>query len=169
MRPIETPRLCLRELVLDDAAFVLELLNEPAFIANIGDKNAHDLDGARRYLQVGPLASYARYGHGLWQVSLKDSGEAVGICGLLKRDGLDDVDVGFAFLQRHWNRGYAAEAAAASLAYGYGALGLPRIVGIVKPGNRGSQRVLEKIGMVFERTVTLPGLSSEDWLYVPAD
>jgi RimJ/RimL family protein N-acetyltransferase len=167
MQPIETARLRLREMRLDDAAFIVELLNEPAFIANIGDKNARDIEGARRYLAAGPLASYAKHGHGLWHVALKDTGEAIGICGLLRRDGLDDPDVGFAFLARHWNRGQAAEAGAACLAYGYGMLGLQRIVGIVKPDNRASQRVLEKIGLVYERTVQLPGLPAGDYLFAP--
>jgi RimJ/RimL family protein N-acetyltransferase len=167
MKPIETARLQLRKLTHDDAAFIVALVNEPAFIANIGNKHARDIEGAIRYLDAGPLASYARHGHGLLHVSLKDGGEAIGICGLLKRDGLDDADVGFALLQQHWGQGYAAEAAAACLTDGYGRLGLPRIVGITKPDNIGSQRVLEKIGLVFERMVQLPGMPDGDCLYVP--
>lgn len=169
MKPIETDRLQLSELTLADAAFTVALLNEPAFLANIGDKEARDEDGARRYLAAGPIASYARHGHGLWKVSLRETGEAIGICGLLRREGLEDPDVGFAFLERHWNRGYAAEAARAALAHGEQVLGLRRIVGIVKPHNLASQRVLRKIGLVEAGRITLPGGSGEDLLFAPPD
>src|SRR6476646_1252462 len=114
---IDTPRLVLRCLDLDDAPFFLRLVNDPSFIANIADKGVRTLDDARENLRNGPIASYARHGHGLWMVELKDTGTPIGICGLIKRDVLDDVDVGYALLPEFCGQGYAAEAAAAALAH----------------------------------------------------
>jgi RimJ/RimL family protein N-acetyltransferase len=156
MQVLETERLTLRQLELGDAAFILELLNEPAFIENIADKGVRSLDDARAYLASGPLASYARHGFGLWLVALKETGTPVGFCGLIQREGLDSPDVGYAFLARHWSRGYAVEAASATVAYGFSELGLDRIVAITAPDNRRSIQVLERIGLRFEKMIELP-------------
>jgi RimJ/RimL family protein N-acetyltransferase len=152
---IETPRLGLRELAVGDAAFMNELLNDEHFLRNIGDRGVRSEADARRYLLDGPIASYRTHGFGLWLVQLKQGGEALGICGLVRRAGLDDVDVGFAFLPRHWSRGYAREAAAAVLRHAREVLALRRIVAITDPGNEASARVLESIGLAFERMVRL--------------
>ena len=160
-----TERLRLRLLVPEDAPFILELLNEPAFIRNIADKGVRTLEDARGYLVNGPMASYARHGFGLFAVELKESGQPLGICGLIRREGLADVDVGYAFLERHWGRGFAVEAAAATLAYGMNQLGLARIVAITAPGNQDSIRVLERIGMRFERLIELPQCGGENCLF----
>lgn len=157
---LETDRLALRQLSPDndnDAAFILELLNEPSWLRFIGDKNVHTLDDARNYIANGPAAMYARVGFGLYLTALKETGEPIGICGLIKRDGLEDVDIGFAFLPRHWSKGYAYEAAAATLAHGRDALGLKRIVAITSIDNHSSIKLLQKIGLQFEKTLTLPG------------
>ncbi len=151
---LETDRLILRKLNLDDAEFILELVNEPAYLQGIGDKGVHNLEDARDYLRKGPLDSYRRFGHGLYLASLKD-GSPVGTCGLLKRDHLDDPDVGFAFLADHHRQGYGFEAASAVMEHGRGVLGLKRIVGIVSPGNAGSIGLLEKLGMRFEGKVMM--------------
>ncbi len=100
----ETERLRLRELTADDAAFVMELVNEPAWLRFIGDRNVHSLDDARGYIAKGPIVSYGRNGFGLWAVELSASGEAIGMCGLVRRQALEHVDLGFAFLTRHWPR-----------------------------------------------------------------
>lgn len=152
---IETERLVLRRLTLDDAGFILGLLNEPSFLRFIGDKGVRTLDDARAYIGDGPMASYERHGFGLYLTSLRESGEPIGICGLVKRAALDDVDVGFAFLPRYWSRGYASEAASAVLAYAKRALGLARVAGITDPENAGSIRVLEKLGLEFVGMVRL--------------
>jgi [ribosomal protein S5]-alanine N-acetyltransferase len=165
MPMLETERLQLRKLNFGDAPFILELLNEPAFIQNIADKGVRTLEDARGYLTNGPMASYAEHGFGLFAVALKASGEVIGICGLIKRDGLDDVDVGFAFLQRHWSRGYAVEAARATVAYGLQRLGLERIVAITAPDNQGSIRVLERSGLCFDRMIVLPQHGGETRLF----
>jgi RimJ/RimL family protein N-acetyltransferase len=162
---VETERLTLRRLRLDDAAFILGLLNEPSFIQFIGDRGVRTPDDARKYLEDGPLASYARHGFGLWLVSLKADGRPIGICGLLKRDALEDVDVGYALLPAFWSRGYASEAAAASVEYGRRHLDLRRIVAITQADNAASIRVLDKLGLQFERPIRLAQDSPEVQLY----
>jgi RimJ/RimL family protein N-acetyltransferase len=151
----ETDRLALRRITLDDAEFMVRLLNEPSFIRYIGDRGVRTMDDAHRYITDGPLASYQRFGFGLYLVTLRDGGAPLGICGLLKRDTLDTVDVGFAFVPEYWAKGFAAESAAAVIEYGRTALGLDRIVAITDPDNDRSIRLLEKLGFSFERMVRL--------------
>lgn len=150
---ITTERLSLRELRPDDASFILALVNDADWLRYIGDRGVHTLDDALAYIVHGPVASYARNGFGLYGVELRGSGETIGMCGLIKRDTLDHVDIGFAFLPQHRGRGYAGEAAAATLAFGHDTLGLDRIVAIVSPGNVPSRRLLELLGMCMERMV----------------
>jgi RimJ/RimL family protein N-acetyltransferase len=152
---IETERLILRRLSNDDAAFIVELLNQPSFLRYIGDKEVRTIADAVRYIETGPIASYERFGFGLYLVELKESGASIGMCGLLKRDSLPDVDVGFAFLPSYWSRGYALESASAVMIYGRQVIGLRRIVAIVSPENEPSIRLLEKIGLRFERFIKL--------------
>jgi RimJ/RimL family protein N-acetyltransferase len=157
---IQTPRVDLRELDLDDAEYILELLNEPGFIRFIGDKGVRTLADARDYLLQGPMDSYVRNGFGLFAACLRN-GTPIGMCGLVKREGLDDPDVGFAFLSRFWSKGYAVESAGAVLAYAIEALHLRRIVAITSPDNWSSIAVLEKIGFKFERMIRLVDHSPE--------
>jgi RimJ/RimL family protein N-acetyltransferase len=168
MSVLQTPRLSLREFTLEDAGFALELLNEPGFLRFIGDKGVRTLGDAEEYLEKGPMESYRRNGFGLYAVCVCGGATApIGMCGLVRRDGLDDPDVGFAFLERHWGRGYAVEAAAAVLDHGTRTLALPRIVAITSPDNWGSIRVLEKIGLKFAQLVSWEG-KEEVKLFVPA-
>ena len=155
MNILETERLNLRQFISDDAAFILELVNDPSFIQNIGDRGVRSLEDAQRYLETGPIASYARNGFGLWLVQLKETGESIGMCGLIKRDSLEDVDIGYAFLPKFWSKGYAFESALAVREYGHKTTGLNRLVAITDPANAGSIRVLEKIGMKFEKMIRL--------------
>jgi [ribosomal protein S5]-alanine N-acetyltransferase len=134
---------------------MLALLNDPAFIRNIGDRGVRTVADAESYLTAGPLASYERFGFGLYMVELKPSRASIGICGLVKRDTLPDVDIGFAFLPRFWSRGYAFESALAVRDHARNDVGLERLVAIVDPLNAGSIRVLEKLGFTFERMVRL--------------
>jgi len=147
----ETERLRLRELAETDDAFALELVNEPDWLRFIGDKGVRTLEDARRYLREGPIASYWKNGFGLWAVEEKVSRAAIGICGLIRRPELEDVDLGFAFLARSHGRGYASEAAAACVDLAHERFGLARIVAITIPENARSVRVLEKLGFAFER------------------
>jgi RimJ/RimL family protein N-acetyltransferase len=153
---IDTPRLRLRRVTPEDDAFILELLNEPAYIRNIGDRGLRTREDARRYIVERFEASYQQHGFGLYAAELKAGGERVGISGLVKRDSLPDVDIGYAFLQRHWGRGYAVEAARAVLRHAQHDLGLKRLVAITAPDNEGSMAVLRKVGLRFEKTLQLP-------------
>jgi ribosomal-protein-alanine N-acetyltransferase len=153
--PIATERLILRPLTSEDAEFILELVNDPSFIQNIGDRNVRTLDDAKRYITNGPVASYAKNGFGLYLVELKDIGEPIGMCGLIRRSMLNDVDIGYAYLPRYWSKGYAIEAALAMKQYARDVIGLKRMVAVVDPQNTGSIRLLEKLGMTFERMVKL--------------
>lgn len=165
MQIVVTERLILRQLVLDDAAFILELVNDPDWLKYIGDRGVHDLEGACGYIQKGPMDMYVRYGFGLWLVELKHEGSPIGLCGLIKRDTLPEVDIGFAFLARFRGRGYAREAAEASLAHGRNAHGLKRILAITSPGNHPSISLLEKLGFSYERNLLLAGGTDEVRLF----
>jgi ribosomal-protein-alanine N-acetyltransferase len=167
LKVIQTERLVLRQLELNDADFILELLNEAAFLRFIGDKGVRDLESAREYIEKGPIDSYGRHGFGLYATCLLD-GTPTGVCGLVKREVLVDADVGFAFLSRHRSKGYAVESAAAVLAHARRVLRLPRIVAIADPENSGSIAVLEKIGLKFERMIRLTEHSRELKLFGPA-
>ena len=152
---IETPRLILRRLQFDDAPFVIALLNEPSFIENIGDRGVRSVEDAHRYLREGPMAMYESYGFGLWHTARKSDGASVGMCGLLKRDILPDVDVGYAFFPAFWGQGFAQEATVATLQHASRKFGIKRVIGVVSEGNAGSMRVLEKLGMSFERMFSM--------------
>ena len=162
---LETDRLVLRRLTTDDAGFILDLLNQPSFLQFIGDKGVRTLAEARHYILTQPVASYERFGFGLYLTSLKDSGVRIGICGLIKRETLKDVDVGFAFLPQFWSQGYAFESASAVMAYGRSVLGMNRIVAITSPDNCASIKVLEKIGLRFEERVQLSDGAAEVKLF----
>ncbi|MFL5385563.1 MAG: GNAT family N-acetyltransferase [Longimicrobiaceae bacterium] len=150
MTAITTERLVLRELADDDAAFIVELMNDPDWLRFIGDRGMRTLDDARGYIATGPREMYARHGYGLYAVERRNEPGPIGICGLVRRDWLEDADLGFAFLPRFRGAGYAHEAAAATLEHA-AALGLHRILAIVSPENEASVRLLAKIGMTFQR------------------
>lgn len=153
---LETDRLILRQLSVADSAFILELVNDPLWLRFIGDRGVHTREEAQDYILKGPVAMYARLGFGLYLVELKRTGLPLGICGLIKRDALEDVDLGFAFLPAYRAQGYAYESAAAVLAHGQSAFGLKRIVAITSPDNDRSARLLEKLGFTFEKVIRLP-------------
>jgi RimJ/RimL family protein N-acetyltransferase len=157
---LATERLTLHELTAEDAPFILELLMSRGFRENIGDRGVSDLEGARSYIERA-RTGYAANGFGLWRCDLKQTGEAAGLCGLVKRDGLEHPDVGYAFLERFWGLGLATEAAAACLAYGRDVLGLSTIVAITTPANLGSIAVLKKIGLKDAGMIQLPGHEHE--------
>ena len=155
MKVLETDRLILRRLSVEDAAFILDLLNQPSFLRYIGDKGVRSLDDARAYILNGPVDSYERNGFGLYLVQMKADGTPIGICGLVKRDTLPDADVGFAFLPAHWSKGYAVESATAVMKYARDTLKLDRILAITSPDNEASAKLLGKIGLRFEQTIRL--------------
>ena len=147
---LATERLRLRTADPDDHAFYHALVNDPAFIEHIGDRGIHTPEEARQALLDGPIAMQAMRGHSLYVVELKASGVPIGMCGLIKRDSLDGVDIGYAFLPDYRGRGYAYEAGQAVLAHAP-ALGLRRVLAITSPNNIASNRLLLKMGMQFER------------------
>jgi RimJ/RimL family protein N-acetyltransferase len=149
----ETLRLRLRLLGQQDAGFILELLTDPAFRANVGDRGVHDLPSAARYIEEGPGASYAQFGFGMWVVENKHSARPLGLCGLLRRDSHPDVEIGFAMLPIGRGQGYALEAASAAMRLGLEHFGLTRIVAITAADNTRSIRILERLGFRFERMV----------------
>ncbi len=153
MTVVETERLALREFTADDADFVLRIVNEPSFLRYIGDRGVRNLDDARKYIADGPVAGYARDGHGLMRVDRKADGAVVGMCGLLKRDALPEPDIGFSFLPEFWSQGYALESAHAVLGHARGTLGIGRILAITTRDNVPSMRLLDKLGFRFERMI----------------
>ena len=169
MFSISTDRLKIRELTTNDAPFILRLLNEPSFIHFIGDKGVRDLESAQQYILNGPIASYLQNGFGLYVVTRTSDGLPLGICGLLKRDSLPDVDIGFAFLPEFWNKGYAAESASAVMNYGKDVLKLTRIVAITNKDNEASAKLLEKIGLRFDRLIKLTDHQNETRLFSPVE
>jgi len=160
-----TERLVLAPFTADDAPFIVALLTDPDWLRYIGDRGVQTPDEARGYLEAGPLASYAAHGFGLYRVTRRDTGVPIGMCGLLRRDTLPDVDLGFAFLPAYRGQGFAREAAAATLAYAHGTLGLARILAIVSPENAASIRVLEALGMRREGLLQMTPNSDALFLY----
>ena len=157
---LDTERLALRELEHRGAAFIEKLVNDPDWLRYIGDRNVHSPDDAKRYIDEGPRAAYAKHGFGLLMVERRADGEPLGICGLIKRDTLEHVDVGFAFLPAFRGAGYAREAASACIEHGR-ALGLTRIVAITTQDNEASGKLLERIGFRYEREYVEP--KGETW------
>ena len=161
----ETDRLVLRRLTVEDAPFILRLLNEPSFLQHIGDRGVRSVADAQQYILSGPIASYERHGFGLFLVELKETRAPIGICGLLKRDALDDVDVGFALVPEAWSKGYAFESASATLAYARDTHHLTRVVAITSQGNFASINLLVKLGFYLDRMVLMPGEHDEVKLF----
>ncbi len=163
---LKTERLTLSHLRLDDADFILQLLNEPDFHKYIGDKGVRTIEDANGYLREGPLASYKQRGYGLYLVRLKNAETPIGICGLKKRDSLDVPDLGYAFLKNHWSNGYATEAARCVLDYAYDKLKINKLAALTTTDNEASVRVLEKLGFQFQKIVKLPEFESDSKLFV---
>lgn len=161
LKVIETERLILRKATEIDAPFILELLNDPSWINYLGDRGIKTVEQAVDYISSALLDMYQKFGFGMYIVDLKGQGIPLGICGLLKRDSMEDVDLGFAFLSKYQRHGYAFEAAKATLMYGREYLGLKKIVAITSTKNINSSNLLEKIGMEFERMILLPHAQEE--------
>ncbi len=165
MLVLETSRLIVRRMTLDDAPFMLGLLNDPSWLRFIGDRGVRSLADARNYIEQGPLAMYARRGFGFYIVERKGQASPIGMCGLAKRDYLDDVDLGFAVLPEYCRNGYTYEAACAVRDYAHAQLGLERLVATTRPDNLASAALLEKLGMRLERNFTHPDGGRELLLY----
>jgi len=162
---LETPRLILRRQTTDDAEFIFRLVNDPSWLRFIGDRGVRSVEDARNYILNGAMDSYARHGFGLYLTVLKDSGVAIGICGLVKRESLADVDVGFAFLPQFAGQGYAYESACAVMAHAKNDIGLRRVIAITHPDNVASIGLLEKLGLKFERKIRVAADKDEIGLF----
>ena len=162
---MKTARLTVRALTTSDAPFIVALLNDPAFIRNIGDRGVRSEADAEAYLTGGPMASYARHNFGLCAVELSGSRVPIGICGLLRRDELPAPDIGFAYLPEYRSRGYAYEAAVAVKRHAHNVLGIDTLLAIVSPDNEPSIRLLEKLGFVYDRQFRMSPDAKELKLY----
>ncbi|MCJ8270546.1 MAG: GNAT family N-acetyltransferase [Psychrosphaera sp.] len=165
MQILQTERLSLHHATEQDAAFIYDLLTDQTFIDNIADKGVKNLDDARAYINDSLINSYNTHGFGLFLTKLKSDGTPIGLCGLLKRDDFDCPDVGYAFLPKYTGQGYATEAAKGAMVWGKETLGIKRIIAITMPGNKGSIKVLEKLGLVSNKTIDF--MDSENLLFEP--
>ncbi len=153
MQILETARLYIRHFTLDDAPFILELLNDPGWLQFIGNRGVHTIDDARTYLKKGALKNYRRLGYGFYMVERKSDRAAMGMCGLIKRPNLEDVDIGFAFLPDYREKGYGLESAESVLNYAHTELGFQRVAAITDPANVRSMQLLEKLGFRYQRII----------------
>ena len=165
VQTLETGRLVIRRFTKEDAPFALRLVNEPSFLANIGDKGVRTLEDAVRYLETGPIRMYSEHGHGMGLVTFRDTGAPIGFCGLIARDYLDAPDLGYAFVPEAWRQGFAFEAASAVLAWGRDVRGLSRVLAIVSPGNAPSIGLLGKLGFSYVKRMPVPPDGGEVALY----
>ena len=165
MHTLKTERLSMRWLKPGDESLLLAVWNDPAFMKNVGDRGVRTTEEASEALGNGPLKLYAGYGYGPYRVALADGDEPIGICGLFKRENLDDPDIGFALLPDHCGKGLAFEAAAAVATHARDGLGLRRMTAIVSPQNIASIGLIEKLGLHFERLLTMPGDDKEVCLF----
>ena len=159
-----TPRLVIREFTSRDPEFIVRLLNTPQWLQYIGDRKVKTKKDALKYLENGPIKSYHEHGFGLYLVALRDENISIGMCGLIKRDALEDVDIGFAFLPEFYGKGYAYESAISVVNHAR-SLGLKRVVAITLPDNESSIRLLKKINMNFEKMFQLPNDEKELMLF----
>ncbi len=153
---LETERLKLREFTLDDDEFIFKLLNQESWIRNIGCFGIDSLKEAEEYLKNGPIESYQKHGFGLWAIQLKETEEPIGMCGLIKRDWLSSIDIGFALIEKYEGKGFTSEAAQATLHYAENRLNVDSVLAITGNTNEKSIRLLKKMGLRKEKDVQTP-------------
>lgn len=156
----ESERLILRWLTTDDSAFILKIYNTDGFLQYIGDRNIRSLEDAHQFLLESPLKMYDKHKVSLYRVELKSTAEVIGLCGLINRDTLSDIDIGYAFLPEFCGKGYAIEAARATMEYAKTELELNRVVAITQRDNKTSIALLLKLGMTLEGEYIDPGSES---------
>ena len=165
---IETDRLRIRALTIIDAGFMMQLMNTPTWIKNIGNRNVNDSTTASNYIANNIINSYHINGFGLFLVAVKKDNQSAGICGIVKREGLVIPDLGFAMLPKYEGKGIATEASKAVVQYAKETLQLSQLAGITKADNIASIRVLEKVGMEFKEKILLPQDANMFSLYTMA-
>ncbi len=162
---LETDRLTLHEMTLADAGLMLAIWNDPAFVRYVGDRGIRTIDEAEDAMRQGILRLYEEYGYGPYRMTLKDPGDAIGICGLFRRDSLDVPDIGYATLPDYCGRGYAFEAATAVIKHTGTALGIERLIAIISPDNAASIGLIGKLGFEFERMHRMPDADDDVSIY----
>ncbi|AKU24095.1 GNAT family N-acetyltransferase [Massilia sp. MB5] len=165
MKILATARLTLRTLETSDAPFFLQMINDPSWIENIGDKGIRTVAEAEKNIEQGPVLMQRRLGYSLYLVERSSDGVPVGLCGLIKRDALPDADIGYAIWPEYWGEGYAYEAAAAVVLHARDSIGLVRLLGITSPQNLRSNNLLKKLGLSFVRVVRFKDDGSDTNLY----
>ncbi len=163
-KSFETERLFLRPSTLQDAPFVLKLLNTPKWLKNIGDRNVKSIADAEQYIKDKMLPQLERLGFGNYFVIRKSDGVTIGSCGLYDRDGLEGVDIGFAFLPEYEGKGYGYESAAKIKEAAFNEFGITKIGAITIRENIASQKLIEKLGLTFQKMVNLPD-DEEELMY----
>ncbi len=162
---LNTERLEMRWLTPNDAPMMLAVWNDPAFVRHVGDRGVRTLEQARAAIEAGPVRLYTDYGYGPFRVTRREDGIDLGVCGLFRREGLDEPDIGFAVLPEFCGQGFGFEASVAVLDHARDALKLPCVTAIVSPQNNPSVGLLEKLGLLYERPVRLPGEDRDVSLY----
>jgi RimJ/RimL family protein N-acetyltransferase len=162
---LKTRRLSLRRITLADAELMLGIWNDPAFIEYVGDRGIRSVEQAHETLQQGAFKLYAQYGYGPYRVALAVDDTEIGICGLFRREGFDEPDIGYSILPAYCGRGYAFEAASAVLDYARTTLGLTRVTAFIAPTNTPSIGLAGKLGLRYERMARLPGEDADVGLY----
>jgi len=162
---LETGRLTLRRITLDDADLMLAIWNDPAFIRNVGDRGIRTIEEAEKALEDGAFKLYEEYGYGPYCMTRKTDDVRIGICGLFRRENLTDPDIGFGVLPDYCGRGFAGEAAKAVVAHARDDLGIENLTAIVSPENVASIGLIEKLGLRFDGGITMPGEDDEISLY----
>ena len=161
----ETERLIIRPMSLDDADLILELYNMPNFIKFIGDRNINSLADAENYIQAKFLPQFEKLGFGNYLIELKEGNVKIGGVGIFEREGLDIVDIGFSVLERFEGKGYMFEAAQKVKSIGMDDFGLSKISAITLKDNFSSQKLIERLGLKFQKYVTLPNENEELMYY----
>lgn len=162
---LQTKRLSLRWLTLEDAPLMLAIWNDPDFIRNVGDRGVRTIEQTRDEMTEGALQLYRKHGYGPYRVSLRDEDVAIGVCGLFKRESLDDPDIGFGFLPEYCGQGFGWESASAVLEFARDTLRFSRLTAIVSPGNVASIALIKKLGMNFESSLRMPDEDHDVSLY----
>ena len=165
MVPIKTERLLIDEAIIQDAPFIYELLNSPTWIEFIGDRGITNIKNAERYIKTSLIDNYKKNGYGLFKVVLKSTHAPIGLCGFLKRDYLDNIDIGYALLPEFEGKGYAYEAAKHLLANARASRKDQKILAITSQENKRSQRLLDRLGMYKEGLVSMGDSNKEVLLY----
>lgn len=158
---IETERLLLKPMSTDDSQLIFELYNSPNFIRFIGDRNIKTVDDAENYIKNKFLPQIEKLGYGNYLISRKEDGKKIGSVGIFERDGLDVHDIGFSFLPEFEGKGYGYESASKLMEVGFKEFGLKKISAITTKENISSQKLIEKLGLKFQKMVSLPNDEEE--------